>query len=724
MSDTAPPGGWDDDLIPDVGPTDWPDLVGYIKAIVPLRNGYVAFVPKENGIGRPVSGGKETFIRCPSPMHVDKRPSAWMHDGDGLWYCAGCGVGGDIFDLAAYATGYNVPGYKLDVAAFGDVVTEVAERLGVTEADARAAGYTTELVPPEAVADATPEWPEDFTEAEMAEAILLFESWDDVGVPNAKDLAVRDVRTKRDVRARQTEIDSNPTTPAPEPVEQIAESGVEVDPVVDRELEIFTAKSINPNTSELAATYQDAIDKGLLVEVGCDPTFPHVMWQDIIPPDTPLHRILSALCVTDIPDEYFVWAVYTALGSMIGRRVELINGRGAVDPALWTVIVGSTGSSKSTVAVEMDRILSKVAEPHEAEGVKIIGVPASGEKFLDMLRREELVTTGAIPQLEEFPNAASFMYSDEFSLLGSLLGRAGSTLSSLLLQTYGLRRDFVIRPTESMSRVSFPVTGPMLSILSTTQPNRISQMLNKYDVASGFMNRFIFGGGRPRRVCVPMMGFGPNYDVALAEFQLMQNRLRCAGTFTQLNDKAFVDKPWRLGPDSGGLSTMRKWMHGEADRLKDADEYTADLLARRELMVLKITLLMAFNRIAAGDTWKYWTKEDVEAAIAHYPNIAHGWQEMGTMVLDTDDSKLEDWIKEKIAATPGGMSKRDLLGKIPKSMRKTAKSLTETVTAMSNNGVIREVDLKTNGSGKGRRTSKWIYPYDAEIEVDVDEPTP
>lgn len=696
---------YDDDLIPDIETSDWPDMVGYVKSKVSLRDGYIAFVPKANGIGRPVSGGKETFIRCPSPSHIDKKPSAWMQEGEGLWFCSVCQVGGDLFDLAAFATGWPVPGYKSDSASFTDVVNEVCERMGATEADARFAGYVTETRPLEA-ADVSPEWPEDFTEVEMAEAYALFESWDESGVPGAKDLAVRDVLARRKLGQRDTEL-----------ADERNDHGLE--PGLSRELDIAIAEMLEVDTYELADSYDDAVQKGLLVEVGCDPTFAHIPWQDVIPPDTPIYRMLKATCVNDIPDEYFIWAIYTALGSMIGRRIELANNRGAVDPALWTVIIGATGSSKSTVAVEMDRILAKVAPVQDSDGVKIIGVPASGERFLEMIRRDSLVGIGATVELDECKNAASFMYSDEFSLLGSLLSRAGSTLTSLLLQAYGLRRDYVLRPTESMSRVSFPVTGPMLSILSTTQPNRISDMLSKFDVASGFMNRFIFGMGVPRRVCVPMMGFGPDYSVVEAEFKLIQSRLNCSGQFDHLYDKAHVDKPWQLGPDAGGLSRMRRWMHDQAQKAKQHDDYTADLLARRELVMLKITLIMAINRICGGDDWKHWTEGDVEAAIAHYPNIEHGWLETGGRVLDSEDTRLEDWILTKVEQTGAtGISRRDLGRSIPKSMRKNAKGFNEIINSMNTNGSIREVDLK---NGKSKKSTKWIYSVSVEVsELSVD----
>lgn len=697
--------GWDPDLIPDLGPdtvTDWPDLTGFIKAKVPIRTVYTTFVPKANGIGRPVSGGKETFIRCPSPSHVDKRPSAWMQEGEGLWYCAACAVGGDVFDLAAHATGHNVPGYKSNAGEFGDVVKEVAERLGVTEEQARAAGYTRESKPIEE-ADVSPEWPEDFSPDEMAYASKLVESWAAAGVPNAKELAVHDVVARRTVAERDAEV-KELAGPEPEPVDEGS----------SREMDIELARMSPVSTDEVSINYEDAVAKGLLVEVGCDPDFPHIPWQGIFPEGSPLHEIFKAACVTDIPDEFIVWAVYTALGSLVGRRVELLNGYAPVDPSFWTVLMGGTGSRKSTVAVEMDKILAHVAPVSGADGVKIVGTPASGERYMEMIRRDEVSGIGTTVEVEECTNSASFMFVDEFSTLGTLLGRAGNTLSSHLLQTYSCGRDRVIRPTEAMGRVSFPVTGPMVSILATTQPNRVVTMLNRYDVASGFMNRFVFISGKPRRICVPMMGFGPDWKLVQEQFQRIENRLRCANEFVPLGDKAFVDKPWQLTADSGGLKRLREWMMEQNSLMtgKEDDEFTADLLARRDLVMVKLILLMALNRIVGEGvtkTSKNWTKADVDAAIAHYPNIKAGWLDTGTRVLDTPESELEKWIEQKIntsVETPG-IAQNDLRRLIPKSMRVPAHVFNQTVNALAISGAFRQIDLRKVGA---KRSIRWLQP--------------
>jgi hypothetical protein len=696
---------WDPELIPDLGPdvhTDWPDITGFIKATVPIRTVYTNFVPKAGGIGRPVSGGKETFIRCPSPAHVDKRPSAWMQEREGLWYCAACAVGGDLFDLAAHATGHRVPDYKANAVEFGEVVQDVASRLGVTEEAARAAGYTRESRPAEE-ADVSTEWPEDFTDSELAYAQTLYESWDEAGVPNAKELAVHDVLARREVAGRDAEV------------KELA--GPELDEGVSREIDIALTKMAPVITAETSSTYEDAVAKGLIVEVGIDPESHPVRWEDFLDPETPVYKMMKAAAVTDIPDEFVLWSIYTALGTLVGRRVELIDYERPVDPAFWTVLVGDTGTKKSTIAMEMEKILHKVAPPSGSDGVKLMGTPASGERFMDMLRREEVVGVGVGVEAIECTNSASFMYVDEYSLLASTLGRAGNTLGSHFLQVYGAGRDQIVRPTEAMGRISFPVTGPLLGLLSTTQPNRLSTMMDRYDIASGFMNRFGFIGGSPRRVYMPMAGYSPDWGRVREQFQIIQNRLNCADIFIPMHDKAFVDKPWQLVPDSGGLIRLREWIIEQRELMATEENQTiVEMLARRDLIIKKLVLVMAINRIVGAGTTrvpKNWTAEDVDAAIGHYDNLRHGWMTSAEKVFETVDTEMEDWVIRRVneSTDTRGIAQRDLLRLVPHRMRMPAKDFNQLVQALATAGAFRQVDLRRV---KSKKSTKWLMPNSIE----------
>jgi DNA primase len=51
--------------------------------------------------------GKEWLGRCPLPDHEDKTPSFTVNPEKNLWFCHGCGRGGDVVDLARFAWGYE-----------------------------------------------------------------------------------------------------------------------------------------------------------------------------------------------------------------------------------------------------------------------------------------------------------------------------------------------------------------------------------------------------------------------------------------------------------------------------------------------------------------------------------------------------------------------------------------------------------------------------------------
>jgi hypothetical protein len=66
-------------------------------------------------------------VSCPNPAHPDKHPSAWLNREKNVYYCSGCAQGGDVWDMAAWHFGYNVPHYKNDPSQF----RELRERIGV-----------------------------------------------------------------------------------------------------------------------------------------------------------------------------------------------------------------------------------------------------------------------------------------------------------------------------------------------------------------------------------------------------------------------------------------------------------------------------------------------------------------------------------------------------------------------------------------------------------------
>lgn len=63
--------------------------------------------------------GVNWFALC--PFHKERHPSFAVRPDLGLWYCFGCGLGGDIFSFERHRTG----------CAFADAVRQVAQNAGL-----------------------------------------------------------------------------------------------------------------------------------------------------------------------------------------------------------------------------------------------------------------------------------------------------------------------------------------------------------------------------------------------------------------------------------------------------------------------------------------------------------------------------------------------------------------------------------------------------------------
>lgn len=105
---------FDPDLLPDVGPVadrSQEDMdIDAVLDRLDILDAYQRWCGKQ--IKERGAGKGHVFISCPSPTHPDNDPSASVNMEEQVWYCHGCEIGGDKYDIAAWHFGYDVPGYK------------------------------------------------------------------------------------------------------------------------------------------------------------------------------------------------------------------------------------------------------------------------------------------------------------------------------------------------------------------------------------------------------------------------------------------------------------------------------------------------------------------------------------------------------------------------------------------------------------------------------------
>lgn len=134
---------------------------------ISIVDAYIKWCGKMMPVVRP--GQTEGIkVSCPIPGHRDTDPSAWLNTDTRVWFCGGCEVGGDAHDLAAFAKGYPVPGYK-EGATFHKLRREMAQDFGWTFKTLP--GNVTVATPP---VEATPEDVTEESVAESTDATLSF----------------------------------------------------------------------------------------------------------------------------------------------------------------------------------------------------------------------------------------------------------------------------------------------------------------------------------------------------------------------------------------------------------------------------------------------------------------------------------------------------------------------------------------------------------------------
>lgn len=120
---------YDADLIPDIEPGGLtPEQIQQDALIdsIDIVDAYTRFIGKMTP--DPKGRTESIMISCPTPGHADANPSAWMNSDKKTWFCGGCQVGGDLYDLAAIHFGID---YKSDPKNLFPVLKDkVAEAYG------------------------------------------------------------------------------------------------------------------------------------------------------------------------------------------------------------------------------------------------------------------------------------------------------------------------------------------------------------------------------------------------------------------------------------------------------------------------------------------------------------------------------------------------------------------------------------------------------------------
>ncbi len=382
------------------------------------------------------------MISCPTPEHVDRNPSAWMNLDKGTWYCSGCDRGGDVLDLASFK--FGIPNYKTGLN-FKALREAIAEDFGFARIFAPGLPREGALVAPEPEENGTPA-NEASTGDNSPPAATVGSEAVPVGEPSDPGVAGRDS---------------------------------------DVGTELATVSYLPEALDEEDAT-----------------PLPGLAWRELVTPDTFIDAYMAACTVDDVPEEYHFWNSLLALGLAVGRDVTLEDYH-PVLANLYVCVLGPTGVGKSRATSHLTRLLD-AAIPEDrgdpaSRGTRAFSTAGSAEVLIKNFSKpvfDNPAAAGGKPVLVGYAPVRGLV---EYSELSGLIGRSarvGSTLKPTLMEFFDGKRTV---SNASLSNGEQIAHEPFASLVTSTQPKALKTLLDQGDADSGFLNRWTFVTGTPKK---------------------------------------------------------------------------------------------------------------------------------------------------------------------------------------------------------------------------------
>lgn len=228
---------------------------------------------------------------------------------------------------------------------------------------------------------------------------------------------------------------------------------------------------------------------------------PTLEWRKVLDPNGFAYSYMEYSCQDDSVEEFHLYNSFIALGMVAGRELRLRDGR-PVHGNAFICDMGPSGSGKSSAARILTEILRQAVPYHKstATGVKLPVEVGSGEVLVDSFREKFVTppdpTQGRTKPVASFlDNITAMLNFDELASLMNRIMRQGNTIETVLQSIYDCQLSI---GTASRTHGEVEALNPYGSMLTTSQPGRIAELVKKEQVSSGFANRIIYVFGQEK----------------------------------------------------------------------------------------------------------------------------------------------------------------------------------------------------------------------------------
>lgn len=244
------------------------------------------------------------------------------------------------------------------------------------------------------------------------------------------------------------------------------------------------------------------------------------------PPVVPLHLVspspvihptrddffssyLSYSSNTEVPTNFHRWSIITSLGAFLGRQFYFEHGSFNISPNMYTMLIGSPGTRKST-AIKLSKKLLK-----DSGYTTIAADKSSKEKFLVDLSGDSPDSGNKVESVENFlntnlwgddpdsdsdaPDCECFVMADE---LNDFMGHGNLEFISLLGSLWDYAGTYRNRIKTGRS---IAIKNPTINILAGNTPVGFSLAFPNEILGQGFFSRILLIYGEPngRRIAFP-----------------------------------------------------------------------------------------------------------------------------------------------------------------------------------------------------------------------------
>lgn len=350
-------------------------------------------------------------------------------------------------------------------------------------------------------------------------------------------------------------------------------------------------------------------------------------WRTLVPTQTFLRAWMETTCEDDLPEEFYFWLGLVAIAAAVGDAVTIAD-HPPVKGNLFICLLGPTGMGKTRSASVL-RSLLRDALPYDPEdptstGTYLVPTPGSGESLVDAFSKP--IYDPADPsKIVGYAPVRGLLHFDELSSLVGRTTRSGSVMKPLLMELFDSYHPINLK-TRGHGYVN--AEGHYALAITTTQRKALRDILTRADTDSGFLNRWVFVGGKRKQLKAIRTG-GISTAHLVTPLQELRIWSKLPGRTPMLEFEPDAAVVWTEFFDKM-LAPMR------------LDE-EQPILSRVDLQLKKLMLLFAVNEKSSTIT-----KSIVERVIAIAPYLTKNYAGVALEMLDTEFDRTSKFIQRTI----------------------------------------------------------------------------